>query len=69
MPKDMSTLNDWWDEMNENSKRLILFAPNERSWDYISSQWDNVVHYPSVAGNGLAERSYGEILDAIANSV
>ena len=69
MPKNMSELNDWWEEMNENSKRLIMFAPDESHWDYISRNWDNVVHYPSVAGNGLAETSYGEILNAIANSV
>lgn len=69
MPQDMSELNDWWDDMNENSKRLIMFAPDETHWDYISKNWDNVVHYPSAAGNGLAEKSYGEILNAIANSV
>lgn len=69
MPKDLGELNDWWDDMNENAKRLILFAPNETHWDYISRNWDNVVHYPSAAGNGLAEKSYGEILNAIANSV
>lgn len=69
MPRNMSELNDWWDEMNGNAKRLIMFAPDESHWDYISKNWDNVVHYPSAAGNGLAEKSYGEILNAIANSV
>ena len=69
MPQSMSELNDWWDEMNENSKRLIMFAPDENYWNYISNNWENVVHFPSVAGNGLAETSYGEILSAIANSV
>lgn len=69
MPQDMSELNDWWDDMNENAKRLIMFAPDQPYWDYISRNWDNVVHYPSAAGNGLAEKSYGEILNAIANSV
>lgn len=69
MPKDMSELNDWWDDMNENAKRLIMFAPDEDHWNHISKHWENVIHYPSAAGNGLAEKSYGEILDAIANSV
>lgn len=69
MPQTFSELNDWWDDMNENSKRLIMFAPNGAHWDYISQNWDNVVHYPSAAGNGLAETSYKEILGAIANSV
>ncbi len=69
MPTSLSELNDWWDDMNENAKRLIMFAPDETHWNYISRNWDNVVHYPSAAGNGLAEKSYGEILNAIANSV
>lgn len=69
MPNDLSELNDWWDDMNENAKRLILFAPDDSHWNYISRHWDNVVQFPSAAGNGLAEKSYSEILNAIANSV
>lgn len=69
MPADLGELNDWWEEMNQNAKRLIMYAPDESHWDYISRNWDNVVHFPSVAGNGLAETDYGEILNAIANSV
>lgn len=69
MPKSFSELNDWWDDMNGNAKRLVLFAPDENGWSYISQNWDNTVHIPSVAGNGLAEKSYAEILNAIANSV
>ena len=69
MPADHSELNDWWDDMDGNAKRLVLFAPNENGWSYISQNWDNTVHIPSVAGGGLAEKGYGEILNAIANSV
>jgi hypothetical protein len=69
MPQNLSELNDWWDDMNSNSKRLVLFAPDENGWSYISQNWDNTVHIPSAAGNGLAEKSYIEILNAIANSV
>lgn len=69
MPQDLSELSDWWDDMNGNAKRLILFAPDEPGWSYISQNWDNTVHIPSAAGNGLAEKSYSEILNAIANSV
>lgn len=70
MPKDLSELSDWWDDYMEfNAKRLILFAPNAESWSYIVNYWDNVIHYPSVAGNGLAEKDYEAIIDAIANSI
>lgn len=69
MPASFSELSDWWDDMNGNAKRLVMFAPDENGWSYISQNWDNTVHIPSAAGNGLAEKSYSEILNAIANSV
>ncbi len=69
MPKDLSQLSEWWDDMNLNYKRLVLFAPDENGWNYISRNWENVVHVPSVAGNGLAEQNYSEILSTISNSL
>ena len=70
MPQNMAELSDWWDEyMNPNYKRLVIFAPDEEGWSYISKNWDNVVHFPSVAGNGLAERSYSDILNVLGNSI
>lgn len=70
MPRDMAELSDWWDEyMHPNYKRLVIFAPDEEGWSYISQNWDNVVHFPSVAGNGLAERSYSDILNVLGNSI
>ena len=70
MPANMSELTDWWETyMRQNSKRLLLFTPNEPGCSHISDYWDNVVHYPSVTGNGLAEQNYQEILNIVANSV
>ncbi len=70
MPADMAELSDWWDTyMHLNYKRLLIFAPDEPGWSYISQNWDNVIHFPSVAGNGLAERSYADILNVLANSI
>jgi len=69
MPRDLSELGDWWDDIPMKAKRLVLYAPDEPAWSYISANWDNVVHYPSVAGNGLAECDYSEILDVLAQSI
>ena len=72
MPTDLGELSDWWDDpalMRQNDKRLVLFAPDEDNWTYISDNWDLVWHIPSVAGNGLAEKDYKEILNLIGNSV
>lgn len=72
MPQELGELSDWWDDpdlMRQNEKRLVLFAPDEGNWKYISDNWNLTWHIPSVAGNGLAERNYNEILNLIANSV
>ena len=69
MPANLSELGDWWDELPKKSKRLVLYAPDEPGWSYISANWDNIVHYPSVAGNGLAECDYSDILDVLAMSI
>ena len=69
MPANLSELSEWWDDMNQNAKRLLLFSPNEPGWSYISQNWDNVIHVTSAAGNGLAEQDYSEILSVIANSI
>ena len=70
MPENMSQLNDWWEQyMHPNYKRLLIFAPDEEGWSYISQNWDNVIHFPSVAGNGLAERNYADIMNVLGNSI
>lgn len=72
MPADLGELGDWWDDpslMKQNEKRLILFAPDVDNWKYISDNWNLTWHIPTAAGNGLAEKNYSEILNALANSV
>lgn len=68
MPANLSELGDWWDEIPAKAKRLVLYAPDEPGWSHIAANWDNVLHYPSVAGNGLAEYDYSLILDVLAQS-
>ena len=76
MAKSFSELTEWWgDEQIEspyiknNAKRLILFAPEKPYWTDIVNSWNNVIHYPSAAGQGLQEYTYYEIIDAIYNSI
>lgn len=65
MPKDDVELTAWWDSMNEVSKRLILFAPDESHWNYISDNWDNVIHYPSLAGQGITDRTFDDVFSSV----
>ncbi len=72
LPTSMAQLTDWWDNeayIHPNYRRLVIFAPDEPGWSYISQNWDNVIHFPSAAGNGLAERNYEDILNVLANSI
>lgn len=75
MAKDFSELTSWWGGvqndgyMDYNAKRLLLFTPDKPAWTDIANSWDNVVHFPSQAGNGLKEIDYSQILDVIANSI
>ena len=75
MAKDFDELTEWWGDagqsgvMDANAKRLLVFAPEKPSWTTIESYWDNVVFFPSIAGQGLREVDYEAILSAICNSI
>lgn len=76
MAQTFSELSEWWGDselgspyIDQNAKRLLLFAPDSPSWSDISENWDNVIHYPSEAGNGLEEMDYKTIIDTISNSI
>ncbi|MDO4544411.1 MAG: vWA domain-containing protein [Clostridia bacterium] len=77
MPKTFSELSQWWANspnqpgalMDFSAERLVLYAPDEPYWTTIFDNWENVVHFPSIAGGGLKETDYNQILDAIVNSI
>lgn len=69
MPANLAELEDWWDEMDPYAKRMIIYAPNNNYWNYISENWDKVIHIDSVAGDGMAEHEYEDILNVIANTI
>lgn len=74
MPTNMDELTDLWDApqgalMSKSAKRLVLFAPDCEIWDEISSNWNEIMHWPAKAGSGLNEADYDTILDAIMNSI
>lgn len=72
MAKDISELNEWWDDpelIDQKGKRLVLFAPGTEDWDYISDNWDNVIHTRTVANEGLSEMSFKEIIGTIAQTI
>ena len=75
MAKSFDELTCWWGDrqnrgfVDQNAKRLILFAPIDTYWSTVSDSWDNVIHYQSVAGRGMAEFDYSQIIDSISNTI
>ena len=55
--------------MDDNAKRLVLYAPDAPDWNVIAKNWNNVLWFPSEAGKGLESLDYSEIIETIANSV
>lgn len=76
MAKDFNELTEWWGSkrnpglMDENAKRLLIFAPDKPSWSIIRDNWNNVIHAITDDNDiGLSKVEYTEILDAICNSI
>ena len=75
MAKDIRELTAWWGDaampgfMDQEAKRLILFAPDSPGWRQVSDNWDKVLHYTSNAGQGLKEVEYGQIISVISQTI
>ena len=75
MASDIRELTAWWGDgyeagyMDQEAKRLILFAPDMHGWKQISDNWDKVLHYPSEAGNGLKDFEYSQIISVISQTI
>lgn len=76
MAKDFNELTQMWGSkqspgvMNENAKRLLIFAPDKPGWSLVRDNWNNVIHaIVDDTDVGLASVEYTQILDAICSSV
>lgn len=76
MAKDFDELTSWWGSkncpglMDENAKRLLIFAPDKPGWSTIRNNWNNVIHaITDDDDEGLSRVEYKEILNAICNSI
>ena len=74
MAKDFDELSLWWEDeqlggvMNENAKRLLIFAPDAPGWNRISKEWAQVIHVQTVS-EGLMEVDYQQVIDAVCNTI
>lgn len=72
MVRNFQELSEWWTDpqmMDQSAKRLLLFTPDVPYWSTISDNWDNVIHFPSKAGDGLRSMTYSQIINSISNTI
>lgn len=75
MPTTFAELTRWWGFpqcpgfMDNEAKRLLIYAPDEAYWNTIADNWENTLHFISRAGQGLDDITYDQILSAIAMSI
>jgi len=74
MARDFEELSLWWEDeqmggsMDENAKRLLLFAPDAPEWSRISQEWEQVIHVQTIS-EGLMEVEYQQVIDAVCNTI
>jgi hypothetical protein len=76
VPRSLDELTELWEggqrratRLSQSAKRLVVFAPDAYPWTEISDSWYDTIHFPSTAGEGLADHEYGEILNMLVQSV
>lgn len=78
MPKDFNELTDWWEcgkYIDNKNKRLILFAPEDKkvdssvSWDDISLNLSNVLHFPTDGLINNFDPEYEDIINVLSHSI
>ena len=71
MPANFEEFVDMWEGqvMDERSKRMLIFAPDDYPWRTIAETCENVFWIESIAGKGLADIHFDEILKGIVNSI
>jgi von Willebrand factor type A domain len=72
MPADFDELTDMWEteaHMDMSWKRLLIYSPDVYPWTDIANNWEQAINYTSTAGEGLGDKDYKSILDAIARSI
>jgi hypothetical protein len=71
LPKNFNELSDLWNgqAIQQNARRLIIFAPEAYPWSDLLTHWEQVWLMPTRAGEGMKEHEYDEILHVLANSI
>lgn len=69
MPGSLTELTDLWNRMDNQARRLVLFAPSVYPWNDITLSWSDVSHKTENLDVVLSGDGYEEILEAICKSL
>lgn len=72
--KSFDELTDQWEAyqggpMNFQARRLVVFAPDKGHWAVISHNWEQMMFFPSKAGQGLRDFEMDQMMSMIANTL
>ncbi len=69
LPKTFEELTTYWNTLNKSAK-IVIYAPEKAyPWNTMSADWKNILYYPSVAGFGMRDIKYQQMIDAIADGI
>ena len=69
MPSSLAELGEWWDEMEDRAKRMVLFAPNASPWDELPLAWQQIIHAPTDSNGGCDEIDIQDAIALLVNSI
>ncbi len=69
MPKDLSELGEWWKELDRESKRLLIFAPEDYPWPEIAATWDQVEWTSVYEGQAFQDFDFDKAIAALSKAV
>ena len=63
-PRTFSQLSSMWknENLNQNSKALVLLTPDEGNWKSVSDTWKNVLHAPCNEGERVSDETLKDIV-------
>lgn len=68
MPRSLKELENLWDSMNQDARKLILFAPDEEPWNDIE-EWTDVAHETDQLDEVLSGSGYQRVMATICKSL
>jgi len=74
LPANFDEFSDWWNDeqtgkMNRFAKRLLIYAPDAYPWTEMGLNFENAIHHPAKAGEGLNDVDYQTIMKSIVKSI